>query len=111
MVKVVKTEHIEEELNKDTYGFDSLEECTDSDIIFTIFCETVVSLNNSYTVDNLAKEYTESTDSIDTFVEQKFTQVTTPNLRRVLGEANKNLYIKHTKEGIAEHIGSHAGDI
>jgi len=111
MVTVVKTEHIEEELDKNKYKFDSLEECTDADIIFTIFCETVISLNESYTVDNLAREYTESKYSIDSFTEQKFKQVTTPDLRSVLGKANKNLYIKYTKEGIAEYLGSSAGDI
>lgn len=104
----ISKEDIEQELKKnDGYEFDSLDECINSYIVFTIFCEKVISLNESYTVENLAETYksdVQETVDIETFVEQKFQQVTTPELREIFGIANKNKYVEYTARGIEERL-------
>lgn len=107
MTTVIQKKHIEKELSKRKYKFNNLEQCTDSDLLLSIFCEKVVSLNTSYSVKNLTSKYAaevQGSVTVEEFVEQKFQQVTTPPVRKLLGKANKNLYIKYTKEGIKERL-------
>lgn len=90
------------------YNVDSIREIDNNGVLFEALSEVIVDKNENYKCKQLMKEYTNNgdinnKDKLHEFVESKFNQVLSHDVQYIISIADKNKWVKYTKEGMIEY--------
>jgi len=100
-VNQVEVEDIDSYVQR--YGYDSVEDVTNNDVLFEAFSEMIVELNPNYEINSLCRECQNSALDTEEFFELKLDQVLSEEVQNVISYADYKNWVRYSTYGFSEY--------